>query len=262
MTCAEVRPQLLSAARGRLDREADAAIAEHLERCEACAQAKASERALDEALARTLPRSAAPASLKRRLALMAGPAPQRVDAPPRARLAFLARPLGVAAALALVLGAALWWQGRPSSSSDALAAELVNDHLRVLVRERPVDVESHGAHEVKPWFEGKLDFAPDVPSPTIPDLQLRGGVVGYVFDQKAALVLYTLRRHAVTFVVRRADGPVSGRGGVRLQSIRGFHVASWQTGGLSYAVVSDVNRDELDALARRFAAETDPNGTR
>jgi anti-sigma factor RsiW len=167
----------------------------------------------------------------------------------------------------MVLGAAAWWQGRQASSAgDALVAELVNDHLRVLARERSVDIESHGSHDVKPWFEGKLDFAPDVPSPAIPELQLRGGAVGYVFDQKAALVLYTLHRHAVTLVVRRADGPGSGRGDgavdIHVRSARGFHVAGWKTGGLAYAVVSDVSPGELTALAARFAAATNPNGTR
>ncbi len=267
MTCADARMQLLDATRGRLERGAAEAVSAHVEHCAACAQAKAAERALDDALARGLPRSTAPASLKRRLALMAGPArPRRRGAGARTRS--LAPWLGVAASIALVLGAAIWWRGRPAAGSDApLVAELVNDHLRVLARERPVDVESHGTHEVKPWFEGRLDFAPDVPAPPVPDLQLRGGAVGYVFDQKAAVVLYALRRHAVTLVVTRGATAGVGLGAAGFPSmhhgnLRGFHVAWWRAGDLVYALVSDANAEEVAALAAAFAAETDPDGTR
>ncbi len=268
MTCAEARIQLLDAARGRLERGAADAVSAHVESCVVCARVKAAERALDDALARGVPRSAAPASLKRRLALMAGPArPRRRGAGARTRS--LAPWLSAAASIAIALGAALWWHGRPVTGPEApLVAELVNDHLRVLARERPVDVESHGAHEVKPWFEGRLDFAPDVPTPSVPDLQLRGGAVGYVFDQKAAVVLYALRRHAVTLVVTRASGATAGGGversgpaQIRHGSLRGFHVAWWKAGDLVYALVSDANAGEVSALAATFAAETDPNGT-
>jgi hypothetical protein len=39
-------------------------------------------------------------------------------------------------------------------------------------------------------------------------------------------------------------------------------VAWWRTGGLLYALVSDVNAGELSSLAARFAAETNPDMTR
>jgi anti-sigma factor RsiW len=144
----------------------------------------------------------------------------------------------------------------------ALTSEAVSDHLRVLQRERPVDVESAGTHDVKPWFEGKLDFAPTVPAPVGPEMRLVGGTVGYFLDRPAAVVVYGLRKHVVTLLAFRADGlawPADG-GGSRPRApsqgdLRGFHVFLWRSGGVGYALVGDVDRAELSAIAAKMAGE-------
>jgi anti-sigma factor RsiW len=144
----------------------------------------------------------------------------------------------------------------------ALTGEAVSDHLRVLQRDRPVDVESTGTHQVKPWFEGKLDFAPSVPAPVEPDMRLEGASVGYFLDRKAAVVVYGLRRHVLTLLVFRADGlrwPGALAQGERIPSraaLRGFHVFLWRSGGLAYALVGDADRAELAGIAAKLAAST------
>jgi anti-sigma factor RsiW len=171
----------------------------------------------------------------------------------------------MAAALAVGLGGLLLQRGADRSADSAsLTSELVNDHLRVLASQHPIEIESGGSHQVKPWFEGKLDFAPVVPAPEGGDLTLRGGSVGYVFDRKAAVLVYRLRLHVVTLLVFRADGlPWPGasdrqRGPPQLdeRSARGFHVMLWRSGGLGYALVSDADRAELGEVAARVAAAT------
>lgn len=66
--------------------------------------------------------------------------------------------------------------------SDSMVAEAVNDHLRVLYSERPLEVESSNRHVVKPWFKGKVDFAPDFAFDGDADFPLQGGSVGYFVD--------------------------------------------------------------------------------
>jgi anti-sigma factor RsiW len=150
----------------------------------------------------------------------------------------------------LVLGVAGLPGGR-SADHRVLAAEIeaVNDHLRMLVAQRPLEIESAGTHQVKPWFEGRLDFAPVVPDLTPSGLELRGGAVGYFLDRRAALVQYRLRAHLVTLIAFRPDDlpleevPRVSRGD------RGFHAVLWRSGPVGHALVADVDPRELERVA-------------
>jgi anti-sigma factor RsiW len=161
-----------------------------------------------------------------------------------------------AALAALVLFA---W--RASTSSDAMLTEAVNDHLRVLYSEHPIEVESGGIHQVKPWFAGRVDFAPIVPFAGDDDFPLQGGSGAYFLDRKAATFVFKRRLHVITLFVFRADGmpwpaaPTLSVGGARatLQSSRGFHVLLWRQGDMGYALVSDVDTKDLETLAGRVA---------
>src|SRR6185369_13609046 len=79
-------------------------------------------------------------------------------------------------------------------------------HLRVLVSEHPLEIESGGMHQVKPWFTGRLDFAPVVPFLGDDEFPLQGGAVGYFLDRKAATFVYKRRLHTISLFVFRADG--------------------------------------------------------
>ena len=262
MNCEEVRTHLPDFVKHRLDPTLRGGVGTHLEDCASCTRAERTEHALDELLDQRLPRFAAPPSLNLRLGLLVRrPAPAR--AAPRRWMRALAP--AMAAALAVGLGGLLLPRGADRSGDSAnLTSELVNDHLRVLASQHPIEIESGGSHQVKPWFEGKLDFAPVVPAPEGGELTLQGGSVGYVFDRKAAVLVYRLRLHVVTLLVFRADGlawPAAAdrQGGptkVDERSARGFHVLLWRSGGLGYALVSDADPAELGGIAERVAAAT------
>ncbi len=269
MTCDEARHHLLDLQRGRLSPELDRELRLHLEACPACARARVEEEVLTELLERRLPVYPASGALKRRLATLAPiappPAPVVPLAPRRSWPRVLA-PAIAAAALLVAIGVTLVQRaGHDAGALAALTSEAVNDHLRVLQRDRPVDVESGGTHEVKPWFEGKLDFAPSVPSPVEPDMRLLGGSIGYFIDRKAAIVVYGLRRHVVTLLVFRADGlpwpAAKGAADERAplrSALRGFHVFLWRSGEIGYALVGDVDPAELSGIAAKLAAQTSP----
>jgi anti-sigma factor RsiW len=221
------------------------------------------ERALDELLVDRLPRYATPPGLRRRLEGMSDPVPRAPGATAR-RWTRLVAP-ALAAAMSLVAGGLIVDRqaGRGKAALAALADEAVSDHLRVLASQRPLEIESGGAHVVKPWFEGRIDFAPQVLIPEAGDLVLRGGAVGYFLDRKAAVIEYSLRLHAVTLVVFRADGlawpaavEAQGPAPLAASSRRGFNVVLWRSGELGHALVSDVSEQELMKLAALFAQET------
>jgi anti-sigma factor RsiW len=267
MICDDVRRHLLDLSRGALPAELERQVSAHLETCPACARALAEEDVLTVLLAR---RPVYPASdaLKRRLALFASAIPQpRAGAPDRwhrASSRIRAPAFAAAAALAIAAAAVLVDRSflREGDTLAMIAGEAVSDHLRVLQRDRPVDLESSANHQVKPWFEGKLDFAPSVPAPVAADMRLEGGSVGVFLDRKAAVIVYGLRRHVLTLLVFRADGirwPSALSPGERspsLASLRGFHVFLWRSGGLAYALVGDVDPAELAPIAAQLAAST------
>jgi anti-sigma factor RsiW len=271
MTCEELRLVLLDLQRGRLAVDARHAADAHLAGCPGCARANEVESALSDVLERRLPQYPASPALKRRLAELA-PAvaePAAVLAlRPDARRRRLARVLApaLAAAFAVATAALLVERAtsRPSGPLAALTDEAVNDYLRVLQRERPVEVESGGTHQVKPWFEGKLDFAPSVPAPVAAEMRLEGGAVGYFRDRKAAVIVYALRRHVVTLFAFRADGldwprgaaPAAGGRPIARSDERGFHVFLWRAGDLGYALVSDADPVELGEIAAKLAHQT------
>ena len=264
MDCSSVRERLRSLVRGRAEAEDELELRRHLTTCEACRYEEQAERLLDEALGERLPRPTAPAALRRRVAALAGAARPAAQDRLAGRLRAPAARAAMAAAAALLLAALGFAAGRAAqlraAGSAALSDELVTDHLRALASAHPHDVESSDSHQVKPWFEGRIDFAPVVPGDR-GELRLLGGALGYVHDRKAAVVSYGLRRHRVTLlafpragltVLDRADP--AGRP-VRVGR-RGFTVALWAAGDLGYALVSDVDPEELGHLADELAKET------
>lgn len=252
-SCEEVQPLVRAATRGGLDEPTRARVYDHLATCAACTQLADEERALDRLLEERLPQYSAPLALKRRLQARLPP----LDATPPPRRPALGRwltPLAVAAAACVVMAVALRHGPAPG---DPLVAEAVADHLRVVYRDHPTDIESGGPHQVKPWFTGRLDFA----LPTVfggdDDFTLEGGSVGYYLDRKAAVLVYKRRLHTESLFVFRADDlsfPRAdrdlGRVAAAVRHVRGFSVVLWRDSELGYALVSDLNSEELVGLAK------------
>jgi len=195
-----------------------------------------------------MPRHAAPPELLRKLGHRP-PARWRAVATP------LATPLAVSAAL--VMAAVALFRPFPSTgapSSSRMLEEAVNDHLRVLYSEHPLEVAGGGIHQVKPWFQGRLDFAPQVAFAGDDEFPLAGGAVGYFVDRKAAVFVYKRRLHTISLLVFRGDGLPWPGTGPRAEKLRGFSVLLWQGGALGHALVSDADPAELETLKERLTA--------
>jgi anti-sigma factor RsiW len=258
MDCTEARNHLLDRRRGTLTGELRARVDSHLAECEACPKEDAADRELSVALQDRLPKRRAPEALRRSIEKRLAGEPPRVSVDiRRARRVpfFAAGAFAVAAAAAILL-----WK---PYASDPMLAEAVNDHLRVLYSDQPVEVESGGIHQVKPWFTGRLDFAPVVAFAGDDEFPLQGGAVAYFVDRKAATFIFKRRLHVITLFVFRAEGlpwpalatrPLGGARGT-LETSRGFHVLMWRKGDLGYALVSDVDPTDLEALAAKVSGE-------
>ncbi len=262
MDCQDVRSQLLDYQRGRLGPELHRDVRAHLETCGPCANAEAVEQALTQLLERRLPQHPASLALKRRLAA------QWPSRPP-AKGSWWSRwgrsfvPAFAVAVVLLVAMPLYYEQGpvRQANGTPIMVGEAVNDHLRLLASQHPLEVESGGIHQVKPWFTGRLDFAPVVSFAGDQEFPLQGGAIGYYLDRKAAVFVYKRRLHTISLLVFRAEGlPWPSRrlepmGGVQAYSTvaRGFNVVLWRAGELGYALVSDLDSRELLALAGKLS---------
>jgi anti-sigma factor RsiW len=257
MDCSEARTFLLDRRRGNFAGEMRAAVDAHLDGCAACRHEDAADAQLTLLLEQRLPRPRIPASLERALEeRWSRPASRAPVAPSWARAGRTMATMAAGAALALAVSFAWRARGHDDAHEDALVSEAVNDHLRVLYSDHPIEIESGGIHRVKPWFEGRLDFAPVVEFGGNDDFPLLGGAVGYFVDRKAAAFVFKRRLHQITLFVFRAEGlrwpatglrpigPVQGT----VETNRGFHVALWRQGDLGYALVSDVNEADLLTL--------------
>jgi len=258
--CEETRKSLRAFQRGELPPTRQQEVAAHLDTCAGCRQVLTTESALDAALQEKLPRFTAPLRLRRQLAgawtslpqAEAAPAPSpppRRPAPDRRSVL-----IGFAVAAAFVFSWVTFRAGRaPDAGTGALVTEAVNDHLRVVQSSHPVEIESGGIHQVKPWFTGKVDFAPRVTFSGDEEFPLIGGSVGYFVDRKAAVFTFRHKLHTLTLLVL----PRAGLPWPAAQSTtsRGFHLRFWQRDDLGFVLVSDASDATLGALASRLEAD-------
>jgi len=139
--------------------------------------------------------------------------------------------------------------------------EAVGDHLRILSSDHPLSVESSDLHNVRPWFAGRVDFAPPVAFAGDNEFPLLGGAVSYVLDRKAATFIFKRRLHTISLLVVATDdlawpaGTEISLGRLRghLEYRRGFWVLFWRDGELGYILTSDLNNRELQQLAQKIA---------
>jgi anti-sigma factor RsiW len=228
---------------GELDPPRRVAFEEHLRTCADCARELESQGALRAALGDDSFRHRPPPELAARvrasLRAEAAPAPGR-------RLVWAA-----AAAILAAAGLAGWGLvlvARTPSPDDLLARQAVASHARSLLAAHLLDVPSSDRHTVKPWFQGRLDFAPPVVDLADRGFPLAGGRLDDLDGRTAAALVYRRRQHVINLFVWPA--PSGADTSIRTASHRGYHLAHWARAGLNFWAVSDLNADELDEFAR------------
>jgi anti-sigma factor RsiW len=187
----------------------------------------------------------APAAFAQRLAEAVPPSPG--ESSRRFRL-----PRWLPSAAAFAGAVALAWvialaAMRPGED-ERLAAEVLSSHVRATLAGRSFDVASSDQHTVKPWLSARLPFSPAVADLSAQGFELTGGRLDYVGGQRVAVLAYRRRQHLIDVFVWPGDEKRS------LALTRdGFNIERFAKNGMSYWLVSDLNRNELGDLARLLA---------
>jgi anti-sigma factor RsiW len=239
---------------GYVDNELDTAtatqIAWHLQECRECAERYKSLVALRANLKNPALFFAAPAGLKE----FVGEAVQaEADKEHRSALAQGAQRIvhGMRSwfvpliSAAMLTAAAIFYVSAPTTEL-RLADDAVSSHVRSLLADHLTDIASSDQHTVKPWFSGKIDFAPLVEDLAAQGYPLIGGRLEYLGYKPAAALVYRHDKHIINVFVlptMKVDA------GISQDSIRGYNVIAWQRDRLEYVAVSDLNSAALEHFA-------------
>jgi anti-sigma factor RsiW len=236
MSCEQLERSLDAYVDHELDLEVAAALRTHVDGCIACRRRVAERHALRR-LVQSLPCESAPDRLRAQVAARAS------------RPRSIQKTLTWAAAAAMVLAVGgLSLVRAPSRQSSTIEDEVVSSHVRSLMADHLYDVQSTDQHTVKPWFLGKIDFAPPVVDLAPIGFPLVGGRLDYVGGRPVAALVYQRRKHTINVFV--APDRVSAVTPLEASSVRGFHVRHWARDGMSLWAVSDLSDAELTEFAK------------
>jgi len=154
-----------------------------------------------------------------------------------------------AAFAALIFGFVLFQTTR-TSRENAIVDQVVANHVRSLLATQLVDVVSTDQHTVKPWFDGKIDFAPEVRDLAANGFPLAGGRLDYLDGKTVAALVYYRNKHPINVFITPA--PTARTVSPTATARRGYNVLAWTNRGMNYWAVSDLNQTELREFARLF----------
>ena len=219
--------------------QAQTEVREHLENCPDCRGLMEDLTSLRNTVREQAPYYTAPPGLRRRIlaqARGARPVPWNW--------------LAIAASLLLIasaIGNVLLLRSR-TSPQEILAANIVSNHVRSLAGTHLLDVPSSDQHTVKPWFNGKLDFSPEVKDLTSYGFPLTGGRLEYVDGRPAAALVFERRKH----IINLFTWPSLDASGETQSTRNGYHLIQWTKDGMTYWAVSDVNESDLQKFVQLY----------
>ena len=225
-----------------LDPGLSAPVEEHLSGCQTCSEAYSHFREQRENIRSAAPYYTVPAQLERSIRDALRQAAANEGKPAAGNLPW--RWLAIAATVLLAISVS--WNLRPSprrtAESDLIAQNVLSDHIRSLIGTHLLDVPSSDQHTVKPWFNGKLDFSPEVKDFASQGFPLIGGRLDYLMGRPVAALVYGRRQHVINVFTWPADSSAIAENQF---SRNGYNAIHWAHGSMTFWAVSDIAPAEL-----------------
>jgi anti-sigma factor RsiW len=262
MNCSEAEILIHALIDGELDAGHARDVEAHLAACADCAAKLAAFRAMRQEMVEANLKQSAPLYLRNRIeaalptpsvapAAAAAPAPRFI--PWRMNRRSFAGGFGLGAVLSGAIAASLMIGVFHDDPDRKIADEVVSAHLRSLQPGHLTDVETNDQHNVKPWFNGKLDVAPPVADLAAEGFTLVGGRLDDIDGETVAVIVYRRRNHIINLFVGRILGAALNE--APGETLHGFNVRHWTEAGLSLWAVSDINAGELDEFCQKLRAD-------
>ncbi len=230
---------------GELDAAEAARAMHHRANCPVCRAAYAEFETSRALLRDGAPYHRIPEGLRRAiLAGLGAKTPQRPRSPAwwRDGASFVLG-AGLAAAIALLVIA---------PAQQGLIDEIVASHVRALQPGHLEDVVSTDEHTVKPWFDGKVDFAPPVKDLATKNFPLLGGRLDYLDGRPVAALAYGHDKHIIDLYIWPGRDSLLPTSSAR----NGYNVVHWSTGGMNFWAVSDLEAGQLRNFVEQWRAES------
>jgi anti-sigma factor RsiW len=238
---------------GELDAADALRAAQHRQNCAECRDAYAQLSATHALLRESAPRYQAPERLRRAIRsslnitkATASPPPAR----PRRPWWRDSASFGVGAALAACLTLYVFAPGQEN-----FVDQVVASHVRALQPGHLEDVISTNQHTVKPWFDGRIDFAPPVKDLAAKQFPLLGGRLDYLDDRPVAALVYGSDKHVIDLYVWPIgkDGDTS-KPMPQAAARNGYNTVRWSENGMDFWAVSDLEAAKLKDFVRDWRA--------
>jgi anti-sigma factor RsiW len=256
MTCTDCLESLGPFVDGELATDEAAVVEEHLKTCADCAAAHRRLLATSSQLKAALVRYQAPDVLKARIKASLTDAtrgePGRRELRPLVRGKAWPRMVAAAATVAIVSSALTFAAMRQSGSRDSAEQQVLASHIRSLMPGHLTDVASNDQHNVKPWFNGRVDMSPDVPRLDSIGFPLVGGRIDYINGRSVPVIVYTRRQHVIN-VFSWPESAAPDQPSV-VRSNHGYNLIRLAHSGDELWIVSDLNRAELETFAKLLIA--------
>ncbi len=252
--CQEMRLLVQADVDGELSPAEAARVAAHCETCPDCAALLRELSSLSTRIRADAQHHTAPESL--RAAVRAQITPFGAAARPPSsgwRLPRLNLGTGASFGLGAALAAGLALAVILPRDGGGMADAIVTDHIRALQPGHLMDVVSTDQHTVKPWFDGRLAFAPPVKDFQAEGFPLAGGRLDYLDGHEVAALIYHSHKHIIELFVWPSGSdldhaPTAG-------SRNGYNFVRWTRDGMALWAVSDLNAKELGDFVRLWQAQ-------
>jgi anti-sigma factor RsiW len=141
-----------------------------------------------------------------------------------------------------------------SSKTPPFVRALVENHLKIIDKNLPLEIESHDPQVVMAWFKKRIEFMPDLPVLKDDKVVLLGGRLAKFRGENMALISYRLEKSPVTMSIIKGNPTAFVESsdftflhGRRFNFSRqhGFNTIAWTDDGKNFALISSLESQKI-----------------